>query len=74
MPITPFLDGQPFDQEAIDRMSAAFVAVCAKLGLADRSDPATLMVAGKVIELAQRGVNDVETLRRMALLAFDVIE
>ncbi len=41
MPITPFLAGKPFDQEAIDVMSAAFTAVCSKLGLTDRSDPAS---------------------------------
>jgi hypothetical protein len=51
MPITPFLAGRPFDQDAIDKMSTAFTAVCLKLGLADRSDPATLIVAKKVIEL-----------------------
>jgi hypothetical protein len=74
MPITPFLAGRPFDQDAIDMMSAAFMAVCGKLGLADRSDPATLIVAEKVVELAQRGISDVDTLRRMALQAFDVVE
>ena len=74
MPIRPFLTGRAFDQEAIDVMSAAFLAVCGKLGLADRADPATLIVAEKVIELAQRGVNDVGTLRRMALQQFDIIE
>lgn len=42
----------------------AFAAVCGKLGLADRSDPATLIVA-KRSALAQRGVTDPDTLRRM---------
>ena len=74
MPITPFLTGRSFDQERIDLMSTAYMAVCEKLGLADRSDPATLMVAEKVIELALRGVNDPDTLRRLALFEFEVVE
>lgn len=74
MPITPFLTGHPFDQEAIDRMSTAFLAVCGKLGLADRADPMTEVVARKIIELTQRGVRNAETLRKMTLQEFNVIE
>jgi len=74
MPITPFLAGHSFDQNAIDGMSTAFLAVCGKLGLADRADPMTEVVARKIIELTQRGVSDVDTLRKMALLEFNVLE
>ena len=74
MPITPFLAGQAFDQNQIDGMSAVFVAVCGRLGLADRSDQMTETVARTIIELAQRGVRDVETLRKMTLQEFNVID
>ena len=47
MSITPFLSSRSFDQKTIDMMSTAFVAECIRLGLADRSDPATLIVAKK---------------------------
>lgn len=74
MPITPFLSAQPFDQNAIDNMSTVFVDVCNRIGLADRADQDTEAVARTIIELAQRGVRDVPTLRKMALMEFNVVE
>lgn len=56
MPITPFLRNHAFEPEQIEIMSAAFVDACAVLGLADRTDAATELVAMRIIELAQRGV------------------
>ena len=67
MPITPFLAHQAFEPETIENMSAAFVAACDALHLKLGDDPATRFVAEKVIELAQRGVRDPDTLRKMAL-------
>ena len=74
MPITPFLASEPFDQKAIDELSTVFVAVCNRLGLADRTDTMTETVAKTIIELAQRGVRDTETLRKMTLGAFNIVE
>jgi hypothetical protein len=70
MPIRPFLSGQAFEPEAIRIMSLALEDVCDALGLRMTDDPATRLVAGKIIELAQRGVRDVPTLRTMALREF----
>jgi hypothetical protein len=56
MPIRPFLAGQAFEPEVIREMSFALETVCGKLNLALTDDPATRLVASKVIELAQRGV------------------
>jgi len=67
MPIRPFLASQDFDPETITKMSAALESVCEKLGLKMVDDPATRLVAEKIIELAQRGVKDVTTLRAMTL-------
>ena len=67
MPIRSFVNGQEFDPETINKMSAALEGVCDKLGLKMVDDPATRLVAEKIIELAQRGVNDVPTLRAMTL-------
>ena len=67
MPITPFLAHQAFEPETIENMSAAFIAACDALHLKIGDDPATRFVAEKVIELAQRGVRDPDTLRKMAL-------
>lgn len=58
MPITPFLREEAFDPEAIEAMSSAFVKACASLGLVDRSDQMTELVARMIIETAQRGIRN----------------
>jgi hypothetical protein len=72
--ITPFLQKKAFDPELVDAMSDAFVSVCTRLGLANRPDP-TVLVAKKVIELAQRGFKDSSAIQLMALreLGFDSV-
>ena len=72
MPITPFLAHQAFDPEAIKTMSAAFVAACDALHLKVVDDPATRVVAEKVINLAQRGIRDPDVLRTMTLKELDL--
>ena len=47
MPITPFLRGQAFDPERVDVMGKAFVTTCEALGLSDRADAMTNLVAKK---------------------------
>jgi hypothetical protein len=74
MPITPFLAGQAFDPEAIENMSAAFVAACDALRLKVGDDPATRIVAEKVIEFAQRGIRDPSMLCKLTLKEFDLID
>ena len=72
MPISPFLAGQAFEPETISVMSLAFQLSCDALGLKrSADDPATRMVAAKVIELAERGVRDPGRLARMTIEAFD---
>jgi len=70
MPIRPFLAGQPFEPELIQQMSLALETVCGKLNLNLTDDPATRLVASKIIELAQRGVHDAPTLSAMTLKEF----
>ena len=72
MPITPYLAHQAFEPEIIKTMSAAFVAACDALHLKVGDDPATRVVAEKVINLAQRGIRDPEELRKMTLKEFDL--
>ena len=74
MPIRPFLAGQAFDPETITKMSAAFASVCAALGIKLVDDAATRLVAQVVIELAQRGVKDVETIIAMTLERFEHVK
>jgi hypothetical protein len=56
MPITPYLRGEAFDPELLEAMGAAFGQACRALGLNDRSDKLTEMVARHIVEEAQRGV------------------
>jgi hypothetical protein len=74
MPITPFLAGQAFEPEAIENISAAFVAACDALQLKVTDDPATRLVAEKVIEFAQRGIRDPNMLRKLTLKEFDLTD
>jgi hypothetical protein len=55
MPIMPFIRDQVFPPEQIGAMSEAFTCACLSLGLADRTDPTTELVANHIIQLAQTG-------------------
>jgi hypothetical protein len=55
MPITLYLKGGSFDPETIEVMGTALVEALSKLGLNDRRDPMTELVAAKIIELASQG-------------------
>lgn len=70
MLIRPFLSGQAFDPETIDKMSEALKGVCETLSLKLMDGPETRLVAQKIIELSQRGVRDVAALQAMALKEF----
>ena len=67
MPIRGFLSGQAFEPEVVRQMSLALETICAKFRMKLTEDPATRVVALKIIELAQRGVHDAPTLTEMAL-------
>ncbi len=70
MPITPFLRNQAFDPETVEAMGKAFVTTCEALGLSDRSDAMTNLVAEKIIELAQRGFKNPTALQFAAIKEF----
>jgi hypothetical protein len=42
------------------RLTEAYEATLKKLGLIDRSDPITQLIAKKIIEIGQRGIRDPE--------------
>jgi hypothetical protein len=69
LPIRPFLADQVFMPETIREMSLAFEEVCETIGLRMTDDPATRLVAAKIIELTQQGVRGDE-LRSMTLKEF----
>jgi len=67
MPIRPFLAGQALEPELIRQMSLALETICGKFGMELTDNPATRVVAQKIIELAQRGVRDAPTITEMTL-------
>jgi hypothetical protein len=69
-PTTPFLRGQAFDPETIEAMGKAFVTTCEKLGLSERDDALTELVARNIIELAQRGLKNPTALHLATMKEF----
>ena len=58
MAIYRILQNAPFGPDEIARLVAAYERTLEALGLADRSDPITELVARKIIEISQTGVRD----------------
>jgi hypothetical protein len=69
MPIHRLLENHAFGPDEIRVLTAAFEDTLRKLRLADRTDPATEIVAKKIVELAQRGERDPVRLREGAIQA-----
>ena len=51
MPIRPYLQGQAFDPDTVRVMGAAFENACKELGIVDKHDAVTRIVARTVIDL-----------------------
>lgn len=58
MPITPFLTDRSFDPDATRAMGVAFENACQSLGLTDKTDAMTRLVASRIIEAARTGERD----------------
>ena len=61
--------GGVFEPDDITRLTVAYRAVLHQLGLVDREDGATLMVAKRIIDLASQGERDPERLTAATLEA-----
>jgi hypothetical protein len=70
MSITAFVRNQAFEPEELEIMAAAFHDARTTLGLADRTDTATEIIAGRIIDLAQRGVRTQAELYQEAIKGF----
>jgi len=67
VPIRLLLENSSFDPEEIAMLVAAFEDCLRALGLADRADGATEIVAREIIALAKQGERDPARLRDAAL-------
>src|SRR5262245_9746071 len=70
VPIYRLLGAGAFEPEMIT-MRGVFEDVLRTLGLVDRQDPLTTMIARKVIELAQDGERDPDRLKQLTLSTED---
>lgn len=67
MPINDLAKQHAFTPDEIKLLVTAFEKALKELGLVDREDPATLLVAKSIIELAQQGEWDAVRLRKGAV-------
>jgi hypothetical protein len=72
MPIRPLLEAEAgaFGPEDVQALVSAFESALEALRLVDRSDPAVLMVARRVIALAKEGNRDPIVLRDRVVSSF----
>jgi hypothetical protein len=64
MPINRLLKDSKLDPDVVELLNRAFDLALRSLGLVDRNDPVTNLVAEKVIEVYAEGVNDPAENRR----------
>jgi hypothetical protein len=70
MPLCAFVHETEFEPELLASMGVAFAAACEALGLADKTDQATELVASRIIALARCGEHDAERLKAAVLKTF----
>ena len=71
MPMARLLNGSAFSPDDITILSAAFEDALRTLGLTDRADPATELVAQQIVSIAQQGERDPVRLSELALKALE---
>jgi hypothetical protein len=69
MAILQLLQNSELAAEDMARLLAAYEKTLRALGLVDRSDPMTELVARKVIEISQSGVRDPAQISRLSVRA-----
>jgi hypothetical protein len=69
MPICRLLQNAPMAPEDIRHLTKAYEQTLRTIGLKDRDDPITEMVAKKIIEVAQTGLRDPAQISARAIKA-----
>ena len=65
--LTDFSQAKHLNRKWFGKLSVALETICGEFGMNLTDEPATRVVASKIIELAQRGVRDAPTLTEMTL-------
>ena len=71
MPMNHLVKQHAFAPDEIKLLVAAFEEALQELQLKDRSDPAAMLVAKRIVEVASQGERDPETLRQLVLKSFN---
>ena len=61
-----------FDPNEIEAMTAAYETALVEIGLVDRDDPLTELIANSILTVAARGERDPEKIKERALRALDI--
>ncbi|MGY3610606.1 MULTISPECIES: hypothetical protein [unclassified Bradyrhizobium] len=67
MIISRLLQGSKLGPEEIERLNSAYRRALRSLGLVDRNDPITEIVAKKIIEIGATGVRDPAEISKLAI-------
>jgi hypothetical protein len=67
MTISRLIQNLAFNQDGIERLSAAYEDALRALHISDRDDPINKIIAQRIIEGARTGVRDPNVLCRMAV-------
>jgi len=67
MAIYKLIQSTPLGPDEIQRLVAAYEATLRTLGLKERDDPITQIVAKKVFEIAQTGIEDPSEISKLAI-------
>jgi hypothetical protein len=67
MPIYRLLQNVPMGPEEISRLTTAYEHTLRTIGLVDRNDPITELIAKKIIEIAQTGVREPADISALAI-------
>jgi hypothetical protein len=67
MPIYRLLQNMPMGPDEIARLTTAYEETLRTIGIVDRNDPITEMIARKIIEIGQRGVRDPAQLSKLTI-------
>ncbi len=72
MSIERLLQERVFEPEIISAMSGAYERALRALGLADRTDPVTELLAQTVLSIVETGVRDIERIYDLTMAALKV--
>lgn len=71
MPLTSYLQEAVFEPDQVEQLTRAYLAVCKTLGLNDRDDPMTAIVARTVVDVGKNtGEFAPETIHDLVVQAF----